>query len=209
MTTSFVITDDADSEFDPEFLESEDPAPAADETLEYDTPSDKIGGKKRRSTKAISYERKIQNVFSSAFRVLVAHPTTVSDGAAVMMHGPDIAEKAGDLAAHDKRIARAIDMLTEGTENPYLNLLAASAPLVIQVMRNHENAKPSAVLREFRIPFTKKTFKLRLRFRLPKMPPPVRNLSNDPEALNRHVFTDDKVSAMLKREGINVAWRDR
>lgn len=192
-------------EFDPEFLNTPDPEEAAEDTLRYDEPDPKVGTKRRRSTKAVHYEKKIGDLFSFAFRTLVAHPATVSDGAAIMMHGPEIAEKAGDLAAHNAVFARAIDMITDGAENPYFNLLTASAPLVVQILRNHETATPSTVVRELRIPFTKKTFKLRFKFKL-TMPPPVRNLSHEPDALKHHVFTNEKVAAMIRREGINVAW---
>lgn len=210
MTTFFPTDEDTDedTEFDPEFLAPAEPVDA-EQTLKYDRPDSSVGAKRKRSTKAVHYEKKIGNLFNGAFRILVSHPATVGDGAAIMMHGPEIAEKAGDLAAQNTQFARAIDMLTEGSENPYFNLLAATAPLVIQMVRNHENAKPSTVVREIRIPFTKKMVKLRFKFRLPKMPPQVRNLSHDPETLKQHVFTDAAVAAMLKREGINVAWRNR
>lgn len=192
-------------EFDPDFLNAPNPEEAAEESFQYDEPDAKFAAKKNRSTKAKHYEKKIGNLFSFAFRTLAAHEATVSDSAAIIMHGPDIAEKAGDLAAHNMVFARAIDMITDGAENPYFNLLAASAPLVVQILRNHETATPSMAVREFRIPFTKKTFKLRFKFKL-TMPPTVRNLSHDPEALNAHVFTNAKVAAMIQREGINVAW---
>lgn len=208
MTTfSFDDVDTEDPEFDPDFLAPAEPVNSAEETLKYDRPDSTVGAKRKRSTKAMHYEKKIGNLFNGAFRLLVSHPATVGDGAAIMMHGPEIAEKAGDLAAQNTQFARAIDMLTEGSENPYLNLLTAAAPLAIQMIRNHENAKPADVFREIRIPFIKKTFKLRFKFRLPKMPSPVRNLSHDPDTLTRHVFTDEAVAAMIKREGINVAWR--
>src|SRR5882757_3557955 len=109
--------------------------------------------KKSRSEKAIAYDEKVQGVLNLVMRMCAANESTVADAATFIEHGETFASKMGDLAAHDKRVAHGIDIITSGTENPYAAVVLAALPIVAQIIRNHETetAKPF----EIRIPFTK------------------------------------------------------
>lgn len=179
-----------------DFLTSEQP--------QYDEPDASLLDEKKRSPTAKKYERKAKGLFSVAVKVTAAQPQTLADSAALLMYGPNIAEKMGDLAADNARFARALDMLTDQTENAATALIVAAAPLVLQVIRNHEpvvekdNGKQPRVVR---IPFTKKQVRFRVGFKLGKR---MRNVTNDPVALQRHVFMNPQVQEALKAQGINV-----
>ena len=58
-----------------------------------------------------------------------------ADAAAVMVHTPPIAQALHDLAQEDPRVAALLDKLLQ--VGPYGALLAAVAPLVLQVLCNH------------------------------------------------------------------------
>lgn len=58
-----------------------------------------------------------------------------ADGAAVAFHTPPIASALNDLAKEDPRIAAILDRILQ--VGPYGALLAAIAPLVLQILCNH------------------------------------------------------------------------
>jgi CDP-glycerol glycerophosphotransferase (TagB/SpsB family) len=150
-------------------------------------------------------------------RAAAQHESTVPDAAAIIMYGPTFSEKWGNLAAQDARIARGIDFILEGTENPYIAAAVAGLPLIAQVYRNHQaSLNPQAVMetvkrsraetkqrqgRTFRIPFTKRTVTIRFRFQLPA----VENFTNDPDALAHYVFEDPKIQKAMEKANIQVA----
>lgn len=193
---------------DPDFIEDSSPEPDTDFVTEtYDQPDTTFVTDKKRSRKAVAYEKKTASMFNGLFRVAIANPATVPDAAAITMHAKPISEALGDLADADPRIERAIDFITSGTENPYANLMAATVPLVLQLMRNHEPVLEPK-MRGFRIPFGKRKGEvLRLKFGV-KLRGIPRNLTNDPDALAEYVFSDPRVMAALQKQGLNVVRRN-
>jgi hypothetical protein len=195
-------------------LGPDEPQPGAIDD-EYDKPNaDFVTKGSRRNATALMYEKKSRKFLNSLFRQAVAHEATVPDAAAIIMYGPEFSEKLGDLAAVDPRVRRGIDMVTGGTENPYLAFAFAAAPFILQVYRNHESGlAPSAIVnqvktsraqakerpvRQFRIPFTKRTIGIRFKLHFPLMA----NLTNDPDALSQYVFSQEAVLASLEKAGI-------
>jgi hypothetical protein len=183
---------------------------------EYDEPEPEFVQSTTRGRTAKQYEKKIKTVLNTIFRQTVAHQAAVPDAAAILMYGPAFAEKWGDLAETDKRVRRGIDMVLEGTENPYLAAAIATMPLVLQVYRNHEEAlSPSGAVqaikksraqakerepKRFRIPFTKKYLEFRFRLRVPA----VQNMTNDPDQLAAYVFNNADIIEALKKAGIET-----
>jgi hypothetical protein len=157
--------------------------------------------KKSRSEKAIHYDEKAQGVLAIFMKMFAANEATVSDAAAFIEHGNVLASKVGDLAAHDKRVAHGIDLITSGTENPYVAVAMALLPLISQVIRNHEteSAKPF----EIRIPFTKKTFRPKIKIKLNI--PILRSLTIHPRLLIENVFGNAKIREAILESGMEVA----
>lgn len=205
------VNDDAFTEF----VASDEPLPDDDGSNPYDEflsseqpPLDDVDpellNERKRTPKAKQYERKAKGLFSVAVKVTVGNPATVADSAALLMHGPNVAEKLGDLAADNARVARALDMLTDQTENAATALIIAAAPLALQIIRNHEGSltdSPARAERSIRIPFSKRRLRLRFKLRLPKR---ARNLTNDPQQLSVHVFSNPQIQEALRKQGINV-----
>ena len=187
---------------------------AAEVEDQYDIPESEFVQSVTRGRIAKQYEKKIKTVLNTLFRQTVAHQAAVPDAAAILMYGPQFAEKWGDLAETDKRIRRGIDAIVEGAENPYIAAAMATMPLFLQIYRNHEEAlSPKGAVeaikqsrarakertpRRIRIPFTKRYMEFRFRFRLPA----VQNMTNDPEQLAAYVFNNADIIEALKRAGI-------
>lgn len=154
----------------------------------------------KRSKTAKDYENKAADVLRFAMRMTVTSDKTVTDAAAIMTYGDSVAEKIGDLAAEDPRVAKIIDFINGGTDSPYLNLAMAAMPLVLQVVRNHESDAAVEVKKEFRL-FgrwsIKVPFKLRLKNKF------FRNLTSHPKELYDATFVPE-VTEALKKQGINV-----
>lgn len=157
----------------------------------------------KRSNKAKHYESKVHGIFALGVKLTIGHPRTIADSAALLMHGPNIAEKAGDLAAVDARAAAIIDAITDQTENPRTALLVATIPLALQVVRNHE---PQLVKERKGIPIGRgRRIKFRIPFRLGNR---MKNLTRDPQQLTTHVLTNPQVKEALERQGINIIVTD-
>lgn len=183
---------------------------------EYDEPASEFVQAVTRGPIARRYEKKIKTVLNTIFRQTVAHPGTVPDAAAIIMYGPALAEKWGNLAEHDKRVRKGIDMVLDGTENPYLAAAIATVPLLLQAYRNHEDAlSPSGAVeaikqsrarakerepKKIRIPFTKKHIEFRWKMSVPA----VRNMTNEPDRLSAYVFNNPEIIAAMKKAGIEV-----
>lgn len=166
-----------------------------------------VGGATRRPRGAAAYERKIRGLFATAIKATAQHPATVPDSAALILYSPKVAQTVGELAATDPRIARGIDMLTEGTENPYLSAALALAPLAFQLARNHEPVLEPKT-RGFRIPFLmRQPFRLpiKLGIRLGAL----RNMTHEPSSIAEHVFGNAQVRAAFERQDVKIAWRGR
>lgn len=157
-----------------------------------------------RSERAHAYEEKVSGVLNMVMQMLAGSPATVADAAAFIESGPAFASKMGDLAAHDVRVRKGIDFITAGTENPYAAVVLAALPLVSQIIRNHESdvAKPFVI----RIPFTKRTFKPRIKIRLNVAF--MRGLTTTPRQLIHRVFGNPETKAALINSGIEVALPD-
>jgi hypothetical protein len=166
----------------------------------YDEPSPDIIKQKVRSVRARAYEKKVAHSLNGAFRLSVAHPATVADAAALVMYGPKFAEKWGDLADESAWVARGIDFITEGSDNAMAAALAITVSLGAQTVRNHEPILIPAQ-RGLRIPGTKRFIRFKIGIKLGR----VRNLTNDPNRLVEYVFTNEKIVAALKKNGLTVA----
>lgn len=190
-----------------------------DSHSDYQEPDETIIKEKPKSRTHKEYEKKVRGGLATAFNILASRESTVPDAAAIIMHGPEFADKAGALADHDARFRRAIDMLSEGSENPYIAFAAAAIPMGLQVYRNHKDIlQPSVIAstikqnraeakarppRKIRIPFTKKYLEVRLQFQLPS----VEAVTNPPEALSNYVFSQPAVQEMIKKQEIKLAWK--
>lgn len=156
---------------------------------------------KDRSPKAEEYEEKAAGFLNYLMQSLASNEGTVADSAAFILHGPGFASKAGDLAAHDPRVAKAIDFISSGTDNPYAALAIASLPLVMQIIRNHESETARPL--EVRVPFTKRTFKPRIRIRLKNRF--LRSLTQAPGQLIERIFHNEEIAKQLMAQGVDVA----
>lgn len=165
------------------------------------SPKSILSAKKSRSEKAIAYDEKVQGVLSVIMKICAGNESTVPDAATFLEHGEAFASKMGDLAAHDKRVAHGIDLITTGTDNPYAAAVLAALPIVSQLIRNRETdeAKPF----EIRIPFTKRTFKPKIKIRLNI--PVMRALTVHPRVLVQNVFGRPDIRQALIENGVEVA----
>lgn len=108
----------------PQWADEEEAAPEQPEipflvTEDIDKPDDFLKAAPR-SRNAVAYEKKIKRIEVSIMRYAIQSPKTVADAAALITYGQQVAKTGGDLAAKDSRVAGAIDFLSEGAGNPYL-----------------------------------------------------------------------------------------
>jgi hypothetical protein len=209
--TDFFEQEMTDEELVGEFIN----APGDSEKPEdYDQPDSEFVQKNYRGPVAKKYEKRVKSVLNVVFRQSIARESTVPDAAAILMYGPQFCEKAGDLANHDPRVRRGIDMLMEGSENPYLAFGLAATPLILQLWRNHEDqlnpkgavsairqSRAKAKEREpkrLKIPFTKRHIEFRFKLQMPA----IRNLTNEPTALALHVFSNPEILLAMQKAGI-------
>jgi len=169
-----------------------------------------ITAEKKRPKTAQDYEAKIASALHTAMKSTAESEATVADAAAIIRYGPKLAEKAGDLANHDPRVRKAIDLIT-APDNPYLAMAMAAIPLVVQIARNHETKADTEVSsRELRIPFLKSKKnpegrKFRLRFGIRVRNKWLRSMTEDPRILARDVFSDPEIKKALEDRDIRVA----
>lgn len=156
----------------------------------------------KRSRKAKEYENKTADILRFAMQMTVTSERTVTDAAALLTYGSQVAEKVGDLADQDPRVARMIDFINGGTENAYLNVAMVAMPLVLQVIRNHEPEKITAETTKSFTLFRRWTIKIPLRFKLRNKF--FRNLTHEPKQLYQATFVPEVVEA-LQAQGVNVA----
>lgn len=190
---------------DVDFLQiPEMPVDAVEPEVDPDTPDTGVTQPPKRSRRAKQYEQQVGGIFGAAARTALEHPATVADGAAMLYYVPNIAQKFGDLADADERVRKGIDFLTGGVENPYAAALAATAPLILQILRNHEpTLEPS--IRGLRIPFTKRVFKIRFGIKLGRLR---QMFTHDPDELTDAALTPS-VRQILTGQGVKVASRKR
>lgn len=158
-----------------------------------------------RGTKAKQYERKLNKIFARLTRATMSNQKTIPDSATIIKYGPDVAEKAGDLAATDqgKWLATVLDYLDGNvTSNPSLELFAVAVPMALQLFRNHEPIEVKAKGKGLKIPFTKRVIPLHFRFEMPTI---WRNFTQAPEIVTQEVFTHPAITAEMERQGLRIA----
>jgi hypothetical protein len=172
---------------------------------DYIEPDPSFTTPKKRTPNAKRYEEKIKGLLGIYIRDAVGQSRTAPDAALLLMRGPEFAEAWGDLAAHDKWVAKAVDWATDTAENPYAAAIIPTVAIVLQLIRNHEPVvEPNnAVTRGFRIPWTKRRVRLPIRIRLRWTR--VRNQTVDPSELARYVFTNPKIRAAYEKQGVTLA----
>jgi hypothetical protein len=189
---------------DVEYTTFSDAGDAAEELLSDSAPkpdTSMLEEGKKRSKRAERYEDKVKEFVQAGFAITVRKPETRADAAALVMYGPALCEKWGDLADADPRVRKGIDYLTEGTQNPYLAVAATTIPFIIQLLRNHEQDL-EVKQRGLRIPFTQKRFGFKFGLKM-KFLSAVPGTSK-PEFLEQHVFNDPDVIEKLEKLGIKA-----
>lgn len=200
MTTTDETTAFNTNDYDYEFIAPPD-TESVDTEVSREVDISEFVDQAEETARARRYRKAVSNALGYLWRPLLSSPATLPDGAAILAYGPDIAREAGKLADQDARARKIIDFVTEGTDNGYVALFAATLPLAIQLLRNHEDAiKPE--VRGIRIPRTKIQIKMRFGIKLGK----IRNLSYDPGYLANRVLSDDKLIAALAKQGLKIAW---
>jgi hypothetical protein len=153
------------------------------------------------SLTARKYRKKTAKALGHIWRPLLGQPQTLPDAATIIKYGPDIAKAVGDLADQDPRARKAIDFVTEGVDNPYINLLAFTVPMIAQLMRNHEH-QIQPEFHGIRIPFTKREIKVKFGIKLGRL----RNITFDPSYIQDSVFGDPRIQEALAKQGLTVAY---
>jgi hypothetical protein len=165
-------------------------------------PTPPVAAGPNRTARAKTYETKVTVLLNTAMRATAGSKVTVQDAAALIVHGDVIASKVGDLADVDPRVRRAVDFITSGTENPYAALVAATVPLIAQLIRNHETE--STVRVGVRIPFTKRTVRIPFKFALKNKL--LRSFTSAPKDLTSSVFDNPKIREALISNRVEVAY---
>jgi hypothetical protein len=165
-----------------------------------DEPDGALADPKPQGVKSRKYEKKMRDLFKTGFHITVRNKRTQADAATILMYGPDLSKAVGDLAEQEPWVAKAIDMLTETTDNAAMALVMAAVPFITQVVRNHE---PVADIesRGIKVPFTKRVIHLRFNFPLWKR---LRIYSHEPEALKFHVFNNESVAEKMRAQGLKI-----
>lgn len=163
---------------------------------------------KGRPRGAVKYESKVRGLLQVPFRAALNQKSTVPDAAALFLYGPKVAEKWGDLAATNEKVARGIDWITEGSESVIGAAVIATLPLVLQAWRNHEPQLENANFGFTKFwrrkdPITnkrpRKTFKFKLR-----MNSRAKLWTNDPDSISEYVFRNPDVIAAMKKQKLTV-----
>jgi len=176
-----------------------------DTTLITDSPNEPVTDlidEKPQTVKSRRYQKKAQVPLRAAFKYSMQRQDTLPDAAAILLYAPSITRAVGDLADADEKFAHAIDWLTEGMENPYLNAVTAFAPFALQMIRNHEPSGET-VHHGIPIPFSKgKRIFTKLKFRI-KLGW-VRHATDDPIAITNYVFSRPNIIEALSKQGVHI-----
>jgi hypothetical protein len=199
---------------DAEFIEAPEAGPEIPD--HYDEPDATFVKDQYRSPVAKKYEKTVKNSINTLIRFTTQQESTIADAAALIMYGPNFAEKAGDFAAVNKTVRKSIDLITGGTENPGLAFGLVAGTLLLQLYRNHEDAlRPTAAIasikesrkawkqrpaKRVKIPFTNRYFEIRFQWKLFKL----EAVTNEPADLTAHVFTNPEILASLEKAGITL-----
>jgi hypothetical protein len=183
-----------------------------------------------RSKVAKEYESKVKSLLKTG--ALGALRTgNLPDAAAIFRFGPEFSAAAGDLAVVSDSAAKAIDLLT-APDNPYVVFALTALSFGGQIFRNHEPAVTQVTMarrqmkkyrKEHPEEFAQKKkeqkknvtvslpFGRKLQFRVGFKVNPfaslrfiVRGRTSEPSDLVTTVFSDGKLIAALKKQGIDI-----
>lgn len=174
----------------------------------YDEPDPSLAKERRRPRNAAAYEKKVHTLLSNISTFLVQNDSTQPDAAAIYQYGGDMASAWGNLAADNDTVARAIDYLTEGSDNPVLAAAIATMPFVLQIVRNHEpelQPKP----REISVPFTRKRMRFKVPFKVGVTLGRLHGMTHDPDEFTNAVLGNPTIAGELQKRGISVRKRGR
>jgi hypothetical protein len=186
--------------FDSEFVDAPEPETPGPSDQEVVNEIKEFAEEKPQSPRAKRYTKEVAKTLSPLWRALAQHPATVADSATILTYGPDLARAVGNLADEDEKARKVIDFIVEGGGSPYIPLLSCALPMAIQILRNHEPTVEA--VKGFRIPFTKRTFRLPFKLRLGKL----RNASYDPDYLTTRVFSHPELARVLAEQGVTIAY---
>lgn len=158
------------------------------------------------SKRAEQYSEKFAVLLGYGLRATVEKEALLPDAAALIEHGPAWCDAMGTLADKDENVRRAVDFITKGTDNPYLAAVAATMPLVLQIIRNHENTEFEKPVR-IKIPFLRREWKFPARFKIRLRNPFARAATVEPAVLVQKVFSEPDIVTALQAQGMNVAWK--
>lgn len=197
-------------------------APPSDWRSIFDAPSFTELIKPAQSVKAKEYSVKVKSMLKAG-TIAAIKVGDFPDAAAILANGPGFADAAGQLADENEWAEKAIDILTSPSSAPLTFALAAST-FAFQILRNHErtlqelpNARRNAKLRKRAMQDARKAEPPRFTIRILGREWPIhfrprnklkgvfgafRSQTADPVALTYNVFSDPKVLAMLKKQGI-------
>jgi len=180
-----------------------------------------------RSRTAREYELKVKSILKAGAMGSLRHGN-LPDAATFFRHGPALSAAAGDMADVSDQTRRAIDMLT-APDNPYVMFAVAALPMIAQLWRNHQPQieQLQATRRqmrkyrkehpeEFQRPEDKRKnveltlpFGRKVSFRVGLKRNPLKGLrfaihtqTRDPGELVTMVFSDEKLVAALRKQGI-------
>lgn len=156
----------------------------------------------KQSAQAKEYERKIGSFVGELFNTTVGNEATVADSAAFILYGGQFARAWGNLADKDVNVRKAVDWITAPSTNPYALAVVATLPLVLQIVRNHEDVE---LERPLKFRFFRKEFKFHIKWGLRIRNRFFRSRTKDPESLVRQVYSDPDIIEQMKAEGIEPA----
>lgn len=173
----------------------------ADTPSFMDHPGVGIAAAPERTKRAEEYEGRVSDLLNQVMRMCVGNESTVPDAATILTYGPAFASKLGDLADHDVRVRRAVDLISSGTDNPYIAMTIATLPFVMQIVRNHEATDLTRRV-EIKIPFTKRSVRVPFKFRLKNKA--LRGMTVQPEMLAHSVFSNPAIVQALQAQGLDI-----
>jgi hypothetical protein len=197
-------------------------APPSDWRSIFDAPAYTDLIKPAQTAKAKEYSAKVKSMLKSG-TVAAIKVEDFPDAAAILAYGPGFADACGQMADQSDWAEKAIDILTSPASAPLTFALTAST-FLMQLARNHEhtfqelpNARRNAKLRKQAMKDARKAepprFKIRIfgrewgiryqpKNRFKGIFGAFRAQTQEPTALTYNVFTDPRVLAMLKKQGI-------
>ena len=215
--------------FDPTGNGEAPPRERETEHVILDAPNFSAFVKTTRTTRSREYEKKVNSVLKTVFFASLNNQQ-LPDAATILDRGPAFALAAGNLADHDERVARALDMLT-APDNPYVVALITGIGLIGQLARNHEQELsniPDAVRQtrrerkarraaganavnnrhrvQIKLPLGRSvSFAVRFKFRSFRHIGKIfRVQTQEPIAVVNRVFSDQKLLDALAKQGIVI-----